>query len=471
MPHPTPSAPEASPSPTSHAADAGALSAAPAKLPLHLGQEDVRRPSIQFLANQGRPKRSDSPKVRPQRRLSSPPPPPVFQQRVSFDTFDKPADFIEENSFTLSRKHKDYEYTKRSRTFLCGLDSNDYSEYALEWLIDELVDDGDEIVCLRVVEKDDKVAADSSVERGRYREEAERLMDRIQMKNTENKAINLILEFSVGKVQKVIEEMINLYEPAILIVGTRGRSLGGFQGLLPGSVSKYCLQHSPVPVIVVRPSTKRAKTKRKRLQDPTRTGYRDLLDKSGPAGSHILDTHNRHSIMLGDIAKEASEEEAAAVAKAVGFVPPPDPSPLAQVENAGVQEAPMTPEYTRDEFLSPDNSPEMARVMKSPELGDLDSPADSGSDMSDEEEGGVQMIPPLDSVMQQQPPTQESEEKTEPEKAEPEKAGPDKTEPEKAEPESERAEPEKAEPEQTEVEAEALPDEVSKVNLNLTLPP
>lgn len=108
----------------------------------------------------------------------------------------------------MIRKHKDYEYTKRSRTFLCGLDSNDYSEYALEWLIDELVDDGDEIVCLQVVEKGDKVAGESSIDHGRYRAEAEKLMDRIQMKNTENKAVNLILEFSVGTVHKVIDEMV-----------------------------------------------------------------------------------------------------------------------------------------------------------------------------------------------------------------------------------------------------------------------
>lgn len=140
----------------------------------------------------------------------------IFQPRVSFDTFDKPADFIEENSFTLIKKHKDYEYTKRSRTFLCGLDSNDYSEYALEWLIDELVDDGDEIVCLQVVEKDDKVAGESSMNHGKYREEAEKLMDRVQSKNTENKAINLVLEFSVGKVQKVIDEMVCARTPCAL---------------------------------------------------------------------------------------------------------------------------------------------------------------------------------------------------------------------------------------------------------------
>jgi hypothetical protein len=128
---------------------------------------------------------------------------------VSFDTFDKPADFIEESSFTLIAKHKDYEYTKRSRTFLCGFDENEYSVYALQWLINELVDDGDEIVCLRVVEKEDAIAGDRSVETGRYRTEAESAMRDIQARNLDNKAVNLILEFSVGKVNKIIDDMVS----------------------------------------------------------------------------------------------------------------------------------------------------------------------------------------------------------------------------------------------------------------------
>ncbi|KZF22733.1 adenine nucleotide alpha hydrolases-like protein, partial [Xylona heveae TC161] len=181
----------------------------------------------------------------------------TFESRVSFDTFDNrdASDF----SLTLNSKHRDYHYSRRSRTFLCGTDSNDYSEFALEWLIDELVDDGDEIVCLRVVDKDSKISSDASVEEGRYRKEARKLLNQIIAKNTEEKAISLVLEFSVGKVHDTIQRMIRIYEPAMLIVGTRGRSLGGIQGLLPGSVSKYCLQHSPVPVIVVRPSSKREK--------------------------------------------------------------------------------------------------------------------------------------------------------------------------------------------------------------------
>ncbi|KAF2633953.1 adenine nucleotide alpha hydrolases-like protein, partial [Macroventuria anomochaeta] len=339
-----------------------------------LSQEEPRRSSIQFLAHRNSSLPRGSPKPKQRRRLSSPPPPPNFQPRVSFDTFDKPADFIEESSFTLIAKHKDYEYTKRSRTFLCGFDENEYSTYALQWLINELVDDGDEIVCLRVVEKEDTIAGDRSVETGRYKREADVTMQDIQGRNHENKAINLILEFSVGKVNKVIDDMINLYEPAILVVGTRGKSLGGFQGLLPGSVSKYCLQHSPVPVIVVRPSSKRDKARSKRANDPNRLGYQEMLAKS----ESLLDvTTSLAPSPRGSFV--ATDEQAAAVkaslqAQNAQYTQPVEPSPLAQVHRA---------EESEDEkdLRSPGS------LLKSPELQNLDSP-DISSDSSSEDEDG-----------------------------------------------------------------------------------
>ncbi|KZM18294.1 uncharacterized protein EKO05_0005146 [Ascochyta rabiei] len=345
----------------------------PTRGSLSLAQEEPRRSSIQFLAHRNSSLPRGSPKSKQRRRLSSPPPPPNFQPRVSFDTFDKPADFIEESSFTLIAKHKDYEYTKRSRTFLCGFDENEYSTYALQWLINELVDDGDEIVCLRVVEKEDTIAGDRSVETGRYKREADATMQDIQGRNRENKAINLILEFSVGKVNKVIDDMINLYEPAILVVGTRGKSLGGFQGLLPGSVSKYCLQHSPVPVIVVRPTSKRDKARSKRANDPNRLGYQEMLAKS----ESLLDvTTSPAPSPRGSFV--ATDEQAAAVKSSLQNqsaqpTQPVEPSPLAQVHRA---------EESDDEkdLRSPGS------LLKSPELQNLDSP-DLSSESSSEDEG------------------------------------------------------------------------------------
>ena len=131
----------------------------------------------------------------------------TYERGVSFNTFDNPdaADF----SLTLNYKHKGYQCTRRSRTFLCGIDQNDYSDFALEWLIDELVDDGDEIVCLRAVEKDSTIANDSGIETGRYRKEAEKLFKQVIHKNSQDeKAVSLVLELAVGKIQDIIQRMV-----------------------------------------------------------------------------------------------------------------------------------------------------------------------------------------------------------------------------------------------------------------------
>ena len=332
--------------------------------------------------------------------MSSPPPPAQFRQSVSFDTFSnkEASDF----SLTLNRKHRDYEYTKRSRTFLCGTDTNDYSDTALEWLIDELVDDGDEVVCLRVVEKDSKEAMKWSGGMGEkgYRKEAERFLDGIEKKNTEDRAISLILEFSVGKVNDTIQQMIRIYEPAILVVGTRGRSLTGYQGLLSsGSVSKYCLQYSPVPVIVVRPSSKREAKKRKRLQDPSRTGYRDILDKSDDAprgrGWHLLDAQNRRSVVgsdfgaLGELGDAGDpDEEARRVAEAIGYRGGPG-----QQQRAGSNVSRERRESSLSRIISTQSNASEGDVqsppgplLKSPDLPP--SPDDDELDDADEEEIG-----------------------------------------------------------------------------------
>jgi nucleotide-binding universal stress UspA family protein len=330
--------------------------------------------------------------------MSSPPPPAQYRNSVSFDTFSNPA--APEYSLTLNRKHRDYEYTKRSRTFLCGTDTNEYSDTALEWLIDELVDDGDEIVCLRVVEKDSREAVKWAGGQGSkgYQREAERFLEAIEKKNTDDRAISLVLEFTIGKVHETIQQMIRIYEPAILVVGTRGRSLTGYQGLLSsGSVSKYCLQYSPVPVIVVRPSSKREAKKRKRMQDPSRTGYRDILDKSEDAprgrGGHLLDHQNRFSVagadlgLLGELGTGDQNEEARRVAEAIGYRTA-GRSSLTGVNDAGrssslsrVTSAQSNASIGSTDSLTSPNE----RVLKSPELRDLDSPAGSDEELDDDD--------------------------------------------------------------------------------------
>ena len=142
-----------------------------------------------------------------QRRMSSPPPPTHYQRGVSFDTIDNRDATTE--AFTLQYKHSDYAATPRSRVFLCGTDAKDYSEYALEWMMDELVDDGDEIVCLRVIERDAKTAQDIPYDRDKYRKEAKQLLDSVMLKNSqEEKAISIIMELAVGRVQEIFQRMV-----------------------------------------------------------------------------------------------------------------------------------------------------------------------------------------------------------------------------------------------------------------------
>jgi hypothetical protein len=76
-------------------------------------------------------------------------------------------------------------------------------------LIDELVQDGDEIVCLRAVEKDSAMASDAGIEEGKYRQEAKRLFEQVIQKNSQDeKAISLVLELVVGKVEEIIQRMV-----------------------------------------------------------------------------------------------------------------------------------------------------------------------------------------------------------------------------------------------------------------------
>lgn len=70
------------------------------------------------------------------------------------------------------------------------------------------MDDGDEIVCLRVVDKDSKISGEHAMQERLYRQEAEALLEKIIEKNEDEKAISIILEFAVGKVHETIQRMV-----------------------------------------------------------------------------------------------------------------------------------------------------------------------------------------------------------------------------------------------------------------------
>ena len=134
-----------------------------------------------------------------------------YKHHISFDNFSDgtttPNNVV---SYTLNVKHKGHQFKRQSRTFMVGIDENDYSDTALNWLLEELVDDGDEIVCVTVVDKDDDIVNHKNTARKEYQKAAKEMMSRIQQKSEVNqdRAIGITLEFAVGKLHSTILKMV-----------------------------------------------------------------------------------------------------------------------------------------------------------------------------------------------------------------------------------------------------------------------
>ncbi|EAU83757.1 universal stress protein family domain-containing protein [Coprinopsis cinerea okayama7 len=193
--------------------------------------------------------------------------PTPYTPKVSFDTFENPQASM--FSFTLQTKSSGYKRTRTTRVYLCAAGPDESGQKALDWALESLVQDGDELIVFRgvdeeVMEKDHNI----------LREEARQLMRSVKEKSAEadpDRKLSLILEYIPGKITDSIDRLIALYRPDSLVVGTRGKRgimSVGFGGI--GSISKYCLSHSPVPVIVVRPERKLKKAAEKRKADPKR---------------------------------------------------------------------------------------------------------------------------------------------------------------------------------------------------------
>ncbi|KAJ7072963.1 hypothetical protein C8F01DRAFT_1012966 [Mycena amicta] len=214
-------------------------------------------------------------------RLLLSPHAPGYTSKVSFDTFENPAASM--FSFTLRVKSAGYAHTRNTRVFLCAAGPDESGREALDWSLEGLVQDGDELIVCRGVDEDAFEKDHNSV-----REEARQLMLQMQEKSVEydpDRRLSLILEFIPGRITDTLDRLIALYRPDSVVVGTRGKrawqtmAMMGKGGI--GSVSKYVLTHSPVPIIVVRPERKVKKAMEKRRADPKRGTHFDSAD-SGP---------------------------------------------------------------------------------------------------------------------------------------------------------------------------------------------
>lgn len=188
-----------------------------------------------------------------------------YQPKVSFDTLENPQASM--FSYTLHVQSEGYSRTRSTRVFLCASSPDESGTHALEWCLESLVQDGDELVVFRGIDHDDFGAfepqisplwhcvggvsygslLDTEKDHDQYRDDARELMRIIQEKCVEYDAerkLSIIVECIAGKVTQTIDRLIALYRPDSLVVGTRGqRSVmqawaGAFGAPGVGSVSK-----------------------------------------------------------------------------------------------------------------------------------------------------------------------------------------------------------------------------------------
>ncbi|TIA91299.1 hypothetical protein E3P99_01125 [Wallemia hederae] len=216
-----------------------------------------------------------------------------YRRKVGFDSMD---DFISGNALstlTLQSTTSDYKRRKNSRIFLVGASTDVngqrpslISSSALDFVVTNLLEDGDEIVAMRVFDEE-------QCNQENAREEAEELLENIRIKNDEfdGRQISIVVEFIAGKITTAIRSLISLHRPDSFVVGSRGksgtwtqlssafasvRSGAGTAGGM-GSVSRWSLSNSKVPTIVVRNDAKVKESLAKRANDSKRRSYHSLI--------------------------------------------------------------------------------------------------------------------------------------------------------------------------------------------------
>ncbi|WFD33958.1 hypothetical protein MCUN1_000786 [Malassezia cuniculi] len=203
-----------------------------------------------------------------------------FVRVAGFDTMPD-ADFTWSRNFSFTQqiKSEGYVRTKKARTFMCAVDATPCSERALEWLMENLVDDGDQVVAVRILDEEVEPIQDLAS----IRESAQNLLSSIVELNetSENRRISVTVEFVAGYIRTSIMRLVVMYRPDSLTISTRGKQVSALQKMLGstplGSISKYLIWQSPVPVIIVRPEDRVRKHLSKRMADPRRREYQSLV--------------------------------------------------------------------------------------------------------------------------------------------------------------------------------------------------
>ncbi|PWN37903.1 uncharacterized protein FA14DRAFT_20646 [Meira miltonrushii] len=266
---------------------------------------------------------------------------------------------FEKNRCTITLIHGDYDKfaheSKRPRRYIAASDGSEESSYAIEWTIGTVLRDGDEMLIVSVMETDTKLdATDSKHEDKKAHQEHQRIRQSMAV-ILARRAVAVLQRTRLAvrvscqalharNSRHMFIDMIDFFEPTMCVVGSRG--LGSLKGVLLGSFSHYCVQKSPVPVMVAR----------KRLKlPPLPKGKTDVV-------SNVRARHMRLDQAM--IEKDANVAE--------------DTPEKKESEKEGEKEE-QTAKTNKDEVVKKEEEKEEAAVKTNSESStDIDTPANAG---------------------------------------------------------------------------------------------
>ncbi|XP_046333074.2 universal stress protein in QAH/OAS sulfhydrylase 3'region-like isoform X3 [Haliotis rufescens] len=146
--------------------------------------------------------------------------------------------------------------TEEARNVVIAVDDSEFSEYAFDFYVQNVHHPGDNITLVHCSEYASLIHAplltDPVVVAELIKEEEVKVKHLVEKYSEKMKKIHVggKVKQMTGKVGEAIVEAAKGENAAMIVVGTRG--MGKIRRTFLGSVSDYCLHHSPVPVLVCR---------------------------------------------------------------------------------------------------------------------------------------------------------------------------------------------------------------------------
>lgn len=107
------------------------------------------------------------------------------------------------------------------------------SRVALKWLVENVMENGDELICL-------KVDHDDTHEAGYYQYEAQGILANIVATVDPQLEIKIIVEVALGSIKTVVKKTMLLYQPALVVVGTTAKTYSNVMRYMTRkTLSKY----------------------------------------------------------------------------------------------------------------------------------------------------------------------------------------------------------------------------------------